>query len=90
VTGFANHVTSFVNAPITYLEVVSGLAAVGGEGDGGGLVLEGGQLLCEVVVVQGHEVREKGVREEVFATSELQLTSGHLDEVVEKVSEIKC
>jgi len=69
---------------------VSGLAAVGGKGDGGGLVLEGGQLLCEVVVVQGHEVREEGVGEEVFATSELQLTSGHLDEVVEKVSEIKC
>ena len=58
-----------------HLEVVSGLLTATTEG------LERGQLLCEVVIVEVHEVREEGVGEEVFATGELQLTSGHLDEV---------
>ena len=65
--------------PFEHLEVVSGLLTATTEGNGP--LLERGQLLCEVVIVEVHEVREEGVGEEVFATGELQLTSGHLDEV---------
>ena len=62
-----------------YLEVVSSFLAAGSEGHGS--LLEGGQLLGEVLIVQVHEVGEEGVGEEVFSSSELKLTSGHLDEV---------